>query len=73
MTAINLEELLLLSLVVHDGVPLDNLDLEDGVPLASIAIQLNSKLLNLFRRDCRILLDNVHIEVRCEVMNMGTN
>ena len=73
MAAVDLEELLLFFLVVHDGILLDNFDFEDGVASVHQLIQLHPEVLHIFGRYTHVGLTDVNVEVRGEVVNMGAN
>ena len=73
MGAVDFEELLLFTLVVHDRALLDELNLYNGISGVHSLVELNSELLNLLRCKRDVALYNVDVEVGGEVVHVGTD
>ena len=71
--AVAFEESLLLLLVVHDGILLDDFDLENGIPSGHLTIERKSEAFDVLLSDRHVLLYNVDVEVRREIVHMSAH
>ena len=73
MRAVAFEESLLLLLVVHDGILLDDFDLENGIPSGHLTIERKSEAFDVLLCDRHVLLYDVDVEVRRKIMHMSAH
>ena len=70
MGAVHLEEFLLFTLVVHDWVFFNELDLKDSISCVNLLVEVDSELFDLLTIKVDSCLDNVDVEIGGEVVHV---